>query len=204
MKSGEILIITLIVFFVAIGIGIGIYFYAKDHHNEYSSDGGYRSISLTNKTQLHHIVTLPDKREIMLLPEQKVDLSLSYDDVLNSKSKNFDQTKDHYIYRITNPKVSELYITSSGFKSNITGTENVTLINAAPYSVLFVERSSRGGRRWGKAIVPPYSDSKGHFVSKNTTWEVNRADQEDSPISELHVAGKPSTLLFDGNVLKSY
>nr|QBK86663.1 MAG: hypothetical protein LCMAC102_04600 [Marseillevirus LCMAC102] len=196
----------IIIGFIIIGflVGIALYFYTKTHHNEYDQGGGHIMLIITNESKIPYIITFANNKTIELLPDQQSKVSVGHHDILTAKGYNYDGTPVEHIYKISNPNANKLYITSAGFRSNISGADNVQFVNNSPYPIMFIEKSSKGGRRWASDIVPPHNTTKSHFVGKRTTWEVAHPTAENQPIAELTVHGKATKLVFDGSSLKSY
>ena len=193
----------IILTFVIIGflIGIALYLYMRNHHNEYSQGGRHMVVIITNKSQIPYTVFLPDGRNIQLAPDQSARVSVAHYDIVSAKGYNVDGTLVTHSYNISNPTIHQLYISPSGFRTDNTGSDNVQLVNHAPYPVIFVERSSKGGRRWASDIVPPQGITEGNFIGARTTWEVVHPTTEDQLIAEITIGGRAKKLVFDGQKL---
>jgi len=189
--------------FVIIGILVAaaLFLYMRNHHNEYDQGGGHKNIAVTNNSQIPYTVSLPNGRNFQLAPDQTAKVSVAQHDVLSANGYNYDGTPSSHNYTVSNPNIRQVHITPSGIRSNSTGAENVQFINQAHFPVMFIERSSKGGRRWASDIVPPTGITEGHFVGKRTTWEVAHPTAEDKPIAEVTVGGKAKRLVFNGHQL---
>lgn len=195
----------IILAFVIVGIlvGVAMYLYMKQHHNEYSQGGGQMTVLITNNSQIPYVVTLSDGRKLSLAPDQSAKISVNHNQPITASGYNYDGTQVNHTYVVTNRRTRNIHITPSGFRTNITGNNNTQLVNDASYPVMFVERSNKGGRRWASDIVPPHGVTDGNFVGARTLWEVVHPTSEDSPISQVTVGGRPKRLVFDGNKLSA-
>lgn len=194
----------IIIGFIIIGIlvGLSLYLYAMNHHNEYDQGGGHMPITVSNETDLPHTISLPSGQEVDIDPKQEVRLALGQHDALVSKVKNYDGTLTSHHYRLSNPKIQKVHLTPSGFHSNISGSDNVTFVNQTPDPLMFIEKSHKGGRRWGVSVVPPFDSSDGHFVGKRSIWQVAHPTMENEPLDQKTIGGKINKLIFDGQHLK--
>lgn len=193
----------IILSFVIVGIlvSVAMYLYMKRHHNEYSQGGGQMQVSVVNNSQIPYIVTLSDGRKLTLSPDQTAKVSLIHNQYIVASGYNYDGTPITHTYVVMNRNTKKLHITPSGFRTNIASNDNAQLVNDAPYPVMFVERSNKGGRRWASNIVSPHQTEDGVFIGSKTMWEVVHPTAEDSPISHVTVAGRPKRLIFDGHKL---
>ena len=196
----------ILVAFIIVGIliGVALYLYTNNHHNEYDQGGGYMAVSISNKAKVPYNVSLPNGSNVELSPDQETNVSVSQHDTVSATSYNYDGTPVTHNFKISNPQIKKIHITPSGFRSDVSGAENVVFVNNAPYPVMFIEQSSKGGRRWASDIVPPNSNTGGHFVGKRTTWQVAHPTDENNPITQITVGSKADKLVFDGETLKSY
>lgn len=94
--------------------------------------------------------------------------------------------------------VSRYFITRSGIYPDNLISRNVVLENVSRMPVLFVERDSQSGRRWGTEIVPPMSKAIKDFVGAGSTWDVVHPTDEDNPIAKITLGLRTHILLFDG------
>lgn len=194
MMIGFIIIILL--------VGVALFLYTRNHHNERDRGGGEMDILISNKSQLPFNVTLPDSR-MLLSPNTTMKVNISQYDIIKATAHTYDGQELSYEFKVSNPKIKKIYLSPSGFSSNLSGTEDVEFVNNSPYPILFIERSDSGSRRWGTDIVPPRSSSGGHFVARNTIWEVSHPTDENNPIDHLTVSGKVKQIIYDGNSLKA-
>lgn len=183
-------------------VGVALFLYTRNHHNERDRGGGEMDILISNKSQLPYNVILPDSK-MLISPNTTIKVTLSQYDIIKATAHTYDGQELSYEFKVSNPKIKKIYLSPSGFSSNVSGEENVEFVNNSPYPILFIERSDSGGRRWGTDIVPPMSSSGGHFVAQNTVWEVSHPTDEDNPIDHLTVSGKVKQIIYDGNSLKA-
>lgn len=194
-SAGPIIIAFIVVLIL---VGIVAYIYFKSHHNTFDQGGGHLSPDITNHTALLQTLHLPDKSTLAIPPHQTSGISAAQHSVITAESENFDGSKNKHNYRLSNPTISHLHITNSGFRSNITVSKDVDFVNSSPDGVLFIEKSTKGGRRWLMDRVPPFGVTKNHIVPKGTTIQVSDPAQEDSPIATLAVGGNVHKIIFDG------
>ena len=197
-------IITIISLFLVIGtvVAVMIFLYVKNHHNEYDEGGGHKIIKVINTSS--HPSTVSAGGKFLLYPGETKEVNIAQHDTVSTTTLFYDGTSFKNGKQISNPHIHTLYITDSGLRTNISGSEYVRFVNITDYPITFVERG-RGGRRWEKCTLPAYGMSENHFVGKNTTWEaVQPMDGlENYPIAEITVSGIPKQLIFDGNTLRA-
>ena len=191
--------------FIIIGllVGVGLYLYLRNHHNEYEEGGEHMIIKVSNTTTIPYTLSLPSGRKVKLAPKYSTKISATRHENITAEAHNYDGTATRYNYTLSHPEIKHIYITPSGIRTNVSGSDNVQFINQSYFPVMFVERSSRGGRRWASDIVPPQKSTSGNFVGKITTWEVVHPTDENQPIAEITVGGKAQKLIFDGQRLIS-
>ncbi len=189
---------------IAILLGLGFYLFGRSHHVEYPEGREALNIDITNKTQLPYTISLVNGKDIILEPDETTKLSVDLHDSVYAKSKNYDGTPVEHTYIASNKNATDIFITPDGFRTNVTASDNVRFVNEAPYPVMFIQRSSKGDRRWATDIVPPHSTVEGHLVGRNSTWQVAHPTNENKPIDEVSVKGISKSLEFNGQHLRAY
>lgn len=198
--------------FLIIGILIGIMFfmYYKNQGNNISlgqnpsTKNEYHSLVLENKTDLVFTVILPSAQNIDVQPSKKISFVLGMGDIISATAYNYDSSIIKYSYKLVDPAVKELFIGNSGIFSNLSASDTVTFVNDGPYPVMFIEKSTAGGRRWVSDIILPQTQSSDHFVSKRSIWQVCHPTDENLPISELVIGGLPKKVVFNGKNLIAF
>lgn len=188
---------------IVILVGVALFLYTRNHHTESSHGGEQMNITIKNLSQLPYVISLPSKTKINLEKDKETKVSLAQYDIIKAMSYTYDGQKIEHEFKISNPKIKTVYISPSGFSSNISSMNNVEFVNNSRYPVLFIERSENGSRRWGTDIIPPLSKSKGHFMAQNTVWEVTHPTDENTPLDQITVGGKINQLIYDENGLKA-
>jgi hypothetical protein len=200
---------TVVVGFLLIGILIGISLFIIFRNNSPSKkniNNAQQNLTLENKTNLTYTVTLPSSQHIDVGPFQKIQFAISVGDSINAMAYNYDKTISKYTYRLPDDnRIKKLYIGNSGIMSNTNAGENIIFVNDGSYPVLFIEKSTKGGKRWVSDIVPPKSRTgEKQFVSKRSIWQVAHPTDEDHPISEINIGNIPKRVVFDGKNLKAF
>lgn len=162
-----------------------------------------KAVKVVNKTMIPQKLQVEGK-EYLLEPEESSVFLLPFEKVIKAVGRQLDGKLVNFstILRHGRRPITDLYITPSGFKTNLTGSHDVVLANGSPIPVIFVERSANG-RRYPSEIVPPNSKSVGHFVSSGSTWEVVRPINESEILASTRVGGMPKELVFYNNELLS-
>lgn len=164
----------------------------------------FHSIELSNKTKLPYTIRLPSTQKLELSPNDSVKVALSNRDTINATSRQFDGSLQNYSYQFLDPSITHLYIGNSGIFSNNSASDETLFINNAPYPVMFVEKSTKGGRRWASDIILPKMKVSNQLVADGSIWQVVHPTDERRPISEITVGRIiPSKIIFDGKRLLS-
>lgn len=190
-----------IIIFIALAmiLGLILYLFTKNYHKKYEQGGKQMRVIIKNDTNQIYTLKVPDNTKRELLPQKEIILSLSQHDVLSAVAINKDESISEHVLKLTNSNIKNVYITVNGFRTDLSGSQNVTFINDSHISILFVERSSSGGRRYPKFILLPGQQISNKFVGKRTTWEVVSPSQENIVIAKITIGGKPSKIIFNGN-----
>lgn len=205
--NGGAVFIGIVIMLLLLGIFFFIFIRSNNQDlglNLFDRKDNYKSMDLFNKTNLMYTVVLPDGQNMNVEPGQKISFAINLNDSISASSYNYDGTISKFHYKITHPDEKNLFIGNSGIFSNLSSTNNVTFVNEAPYPVMFIEKSSQGGKRWASDIILPQNETQDHFVSKRSIWQVCHPTDETVPISTLTVGGLPKKLVFNGKILKAF
>jgi hypothetical protein len=203
--SAPAVIVGFLIISILIGISLFIIF-RNNKTRKLDINKIQQNLTLENKTNLLYTVQLPSSQNIDVEPFQTIQFAISVGDMITAMAYNYDKTISKYTYRLpNNPKLKKLYIGNSGIVSNIDANENIIFANEGSYPVLFIEKSSKGGKRWVSDIVLSKSQTdKNHFVSKRSIWQVCHPTDEENPIAEINIGRVPSRIVFDGKSLKAF
>ena len=163
-------------------------------------DKKYVQLNVGNRTDMPQKISY--KGTTFVVPpfeERRIAISLGEGTIL-AKARRVDGSIGTFETTVSNPLITDLYITYNGFRSNLSVAENVTLRNESSSPIMFIEKASNG-RRHPSNILPPMSERAGYFASKNSTWEVVIPIDEDSPLDTLTVEGIPTQIVFTGERL---
>ena len=197
-EVGALVLVSLV---ILLFLGLLMFFLTrpvKDPTEE--DDKKYVQLVVGNRTDMPQKISY--KGTTFVVPpfeERRIAISLGEGTIL-AKARRIDGSIGTFETTLSNPLITELYITYNGFRSNLSVAENVTLRNESSSPIMFIEKASNG-RRHPSNILPPMSEKKGYFASKNSTWEVVIPIDEDSPLDTLTVEGIPSQIVFTGERL---
>lgn len=198
MKELGALVLTSLV--ILLLLGLLMYFLTRPIPEPPATSKSYRQLMIDNKTNMPQRVSYKGT-ELKIPPFEAKALAISLGEGrILAKSRRVDGTVGTYETIVDNPDVHTLYITHRGFRTNLTGTEDVTLRNESSTPIMFIERAANG-RRYPSDILPAMSEKKGHFGFRNSTWEVVIPIDEDTPLDTLTVQGIPTQLVFTGERL---
>lgn len=198
---GFIVIGILVVFALVAG---GLYMYHTSRFNEYSE--GHKDIDakITNNTSFPYTITHRGMRYISL-PNQTTVLKVCRHDDISASAMYPDGRIVEHVHRLSNDKGVSLHITPDGFRTNLTSSQNVDLVNDTSYPVLFIQKSLKGNVSHISSLIPPKSASSGFFVGGRSVWQVAHPNDQDIPISEIRVGSQlVDRLVFDGIRIRAY
>lgn len=204
-SSAPIVVVGFVIIFILLGIVFFIYLRGgrKQLPEVVVGDkGSYHTLDVENKTPFMYTVVLPNKEHIDIKPEDKVKFSIALGDTIRATAYNFDNTIINYYSKIDDKRITNLYIGKSGIYSNLS-SGNISFVNASKYPIMFIEKSSKGGKRWGSDIILPGKETVGNFVHSGGIWQIVHPTDERNPISQLNIGTIPKKLVFDGKNLKA-
>ena len=181
-------------------LGIVLYLYSSRHHNVYPQGGESFPSAITNKTKLSYKLSFSNK---ILNPGEEIKINLGQHTTISALSSYSDGTPIMHRYTLSNKNANKIYITPSGFRTNLSSADDVEFINQSHFPVMFVQLG-RGNRRWIESTVPAGTSDSGHFVPFKSKWQIVHLYNQDALISELTVSGRAKKLVFDGSILKAY
>lgn len=162
----------------------------------------FHSVQIHNKTQLPYTVVLPSTQKLEIPPGGTTHIALSNRDILTADSHTFDGTPIRYSFQYLDTSITDLFIGNSGIFTNKNASDETLFINDGPFPVMFIEKISKGGRRWASNIIPPKMQTSNHFVSSGSIWQAVHPTDERRPIAELSIGNViPSKIIFDGKNL---
>lgn len=203
-SSAPIVVVGFVIIFILLGIVFFIYLRGgnKQIPKVEVDDKSYHTLEVENKTPHVYTVVLPNKENIDIQPEGIAKFPVALGDTIRATAYNFDNSIINYYSKIDNPRITNLYIGHSGIYSNLS-SGNISFVNASKYPVMFIEKSSKGGKRWGSDIILPGRETFGNFVHSGGIWQIVHPTDERHPISQLNIGTIPNKLVFDGKNLKA-
>ena len=204
MKGSEIGLIIVGLFVLFALVAGGLYLYHVSRFNEYSE--GHKTIvaTITNETSLPHTI-VHKGRAYVSRPNETATLKVERHDDISASAVYPDGERVEFVHRLSNDKGTHLHITPDGFRTNLSSSRDVDLVNDTSYPVLFVQKSLKGGGIHPSVLIPPRSASEGHFVGGRSIWQVVHPKAKDIPITEIRVGSQPITrLVFNGIRIRAY
>lgn len=199
---GHILVFLLIIIGLVV---VGMLIFTKDqsHHaldlaEKHAEISGQRDIFIANQTQLPQNILFEDGRAETLAPGARTTARLPLGAKVYAHAQHYDASRMENTASLDNPIIRELHLTPDGFKSEINVSKDVVLQNASDLPVIFVHRSTRGGRRWPSPLVLPGGELVQSVLPVGSTWEVVDTNNERAPLDSLSVGGKIGVLRYDG------
>lgn len=200
MKESNIGMIIFGFFILAVLVAGGLFLYHVSRSYFYNIKEGTKIAPITNKTDMHQkLYHEGSDIPIDLAPDETKNVYVKYFEHLTASGDHPDgETLDTH-YQLTNSKVNRLYVTVDGFRTNLSSSEDVKIINNSDYPVIFVQESRRGGSKWVLISMEPRSVSEGHFIGFRSVIYVAYANTPHIPITETLVGHEDlSTIRFDG------
>jgi hypothetical protein len=162
----------------------------------------FHSVDIHNKTKLPYTVTLPSSQKIEIDASDTLRAAVSNGDIITAVARHFDGTPIQYSYPYLDPSVTDIFIGNSGIFTNKNVSEETQFVNDSPFPVMFIEKSTRGGRRWASDIIPPKMHASNQFVTQGSIWQVVHPTEERRPIAEISIGNiVPKKIIFNGKTL---
>lgn len=199
MKGSEIglIVVGLLVLFAL--VAGGLYLYHTSRFNEHSEGHKTLTMTITNNTSVPYTI-VHKGRAYLSRPNETSTLKVDRHDDISAMT---DEVK--FVHRASNDKATQLHITPDGFRTNLSSSRDVDLVNEAEYPVIFAQKSLKGGVSYLTSSVPPQSASEGHFVGGRSLWQVFHPGTPEVPIAEMRTGSQPiSRIAFDGIRLRAY
>lgn len=196
-EVGALVLVSLV---ILLFLGLLMFFLTRPVPDSGQNDKKYVQLDVGNRTDMPQKISY--KGTTLMIPpfeERRLAISLG-EGIILAKTRRIDGSVGTFETTVSNPEITDLYITYNGFRTNLSVTENVTLRNESSSPIMFIEKASNG-RRHPSNILPPMSERTGYFASKNSTWEVVIPIDEDSPLDTLTVEGIPTQIVFTGERL---
>jgi len=204
MKGSQIGLIIVGFVILIILVAGGLYLYHVSRFHEFTE--GHKTIetAVTNNTSVPQTI-IHRGRAYISHPGETSSLKVERHDDISTSAVYPTGERIEFVHRLSNDKITHLYITPDGFRTNLTMSKNVDLVNGAEYPVLFAQKSLKGGTLYLSGEVPPQSASEKHLVGSRSIWQVLHPGSEKAPIAEIRVGSQPLTrLVFDGLRLRAY
>src|SRR5690242_17688457 len=100
-------------------VGVALFLYTRNHHNERDRGGGEMDIVISNKSQLPYHVILPDSSRVLIPPNNERKVTISQYDIIKATAHTYDGQELSYEFKVSNPKIKKIYLSPSGFRSNV-------------------------------------------------------------------------------------
>lgn len=199
MKTDNIGLIILGFFVLIVLVVGGLYIYHISRYNYIHTKEGTKVLQITNKTPIHHEIYHSNSDiPIDIAPNESKDVHINYFEHISSVGEH-QGIKLENEYQLTNDRVDRLYLTLDGFRTNMSASHDVSIVNESKYPVSFIQTSIRGGSKWHIVTLGPYSKSIDHFVGHRSLIYVAYASAPHLPVAETHISDNHLTkITFDG------
>lgn len=173
----------------------------------------YIAIQLENHTKLNQNITIfykDGKRELVLSPENKIQINIPNNSYLTTKYRNYDGNDVKFtstpITVLKNPNI--IYLTYQGIyfenSSPLGVVRNVKLrnfINGSSFPIILVQYSA-DDRRWPTLIG--MDSSINILLVRGTKCEIVHPSTENIPLTTFYVKSDSDNILFNGNDVKEF